>query len=722
MSTPKTDPKPNYDMILAHLTAHFGEAMSGRIEIAWRDAASGKLSKSKTFAVTDIHEAAEYAVSVNSIPGQNTYLGAALRHEDIPPFGRCDDNDFLAAEWLHVDLDDEGAAERARDIARTTALASYVVVTGRTPYLRVQMWWRLEEPITDANHYRTCLEGIAAQLGGDPTVTNPSRVMRLGGTVAWPTKAGRAVELTEFRMRSGQPYDLSQIERVFQIGGVTNTVTPSGQGDKIPPTGTHLEHTAPGIIPGGRQLVPEGQRDAYRRDVILASFVEYVGVNGCEPTQQELYDLAHPIIERGIGQPDAMPEIRKTEFKIKYLLNRFAQGRLPGLPTLDAVAASYKARKQEKMDQQTAEEAVSGASEVPDEELFPLISFDSVTTGQGAIDFVEDTLTEGGMSVVYGDSNTGKTFWAMNLAIHVALGRQWEGKDVDQGGVVYCALEGGSGVLNRVLAFRKENPFLTGTPFSIVPTSINLFDSAKHLKVLAATVMRAAADMGCPIKLLVIDTLARAMAGGNENASDDMGALVSNADALRKATGAHVMFIHHTGKDAARGARGHSSLRAATDTEIEVSREQGSDFANVRVTKQRDLEGGQEYAFTLKTIVVGVNRRGKDITSCVVVSHEVVAPSRGRRPLNGTLKGAMVELQNLLASGGELTIPEDGMAPQKCVSQSIWRDRLENTGILERDNSETSRKQWQRIRAELKSREFIGVYGKLVWVVGHPGH
>ena len=712
MTTVKTDPTPDYKMILDHLTAHFGDAMSGLIEIAWRDAASGKLSQGKPFALTQIHEAAEWAVKVNSIPGQNCYLGAALRHEDLPPFGRCNDTDFLAAEWLHVDLDDEGAAERARDMARTMALASYAVVTGRTPYLRVQMWWRLDEPITDADHYRTCLEGIAAQLNGDPTVTNPSRVMRLGGTVAWPTKPGRTVaEMTEFRMRSPQPYDIAQLERVFSIGGVKNT-----------PPSTQQERSGNGVIPGGTRLVPEGQRDAYRRDVIMACFVEYVGENGAEPSPQELYDLAHPVIERGIGQPDAQPEIRKTQFKIKYLLGRFAHGRLPGLPTLEAVAASYQARKVERVERQTAEDVVSHASEVTDEELFPLISFDSVTTGQGAVDFVEDTLTEGGMSVVYGDSNTGKTFWAMNLAVHVALGRQWEGKDVDQGGVVYCALEGGSGVLNRVLAFRKENPFLTGTPFSIVPTSINLFDSAKHLQVLAATVMRAAANMGCPIKLLVIDTLARAMAGGNENASDDMGALVSNADALRKATGAHVMFIHHTGKDAARGARGHSSLRAATDTEIEVSREQGSDFANVRVTKQRDLEGGQEYAFTLKTVVVGVNRRGKDITSCVVVSHEVVAPSKGRKPLNGTLKGAMAELQNLLASGGELTVPEAGMNPQKCVSQTVWRERLEITGILERDNSETSRKQWQRIRSDLKSREFIGVYGKLVWLVGHSGH
>jgi RecA-family ATPase len=72
------------------------------------------------------------------------------------------------------------------------------------------------------------------------------------------------------------------------------------------------------------------------------------------------------------------------------------------------------------------------------------------------------------------------------------------------------------------------------------------------------------------VVLVVIDTLARAMAGGNENASEDMGAFVRNVDRVRSATSAHTMIVHHSGKNKAAGARGHSSLRAATDTEIEI--------------------------------------------------------------------------------------------------------------------------------------------------------
>jgi RecA-family ATPase len=79
--------------------------------------------------------------------------------------------------------------------------------------------------------------------------------------------------------------------------------------------------------------------------------------------------------------------------------------------------------------------------------------------------------------------------------------------------------------------------------------------------------------------MIVLDTLSRVIAGGNENAPDDMGQLIGNCDRIRAEARAHVMLVHHTGKDEARGARGHSSLRAATDTEIEVSGGNGVSLA-----------------------------------------------------------------------------------------------------------------------------------------------
>jgi hypothetical protein len=119
-------------------------------------------------------------------------------------------------------------------------------------------------------------------------------------------------------------------------------------------------------------------------------------------------------------------------------------------------------------------------------------------------------------------------------------------------------------------------------------------------------------DCGQTVVKVTIDTLSRAISGGDENSSVDMGHLVRHFDLIREKTEVHLAVIHHTGKDKAKGARGHSLLRAATDTEIEIT------DGKITVTKQRDLDGAIELRFTLKPIGVGIDQRGKAVTSCWV--------------------------------------------------------------------------------------------------------
>ena len=124
---------------------------------------------------------------------------------------------------------------------------------------------------------------------------------------------------------------------------------------------------------------------------------------------------------------------------------------------------------------------------------------------------------------------------------------------------------------------------------------------------------------------------------GDENSGQDMTEAVRAMDAIREATGAHVCLIHHCGKDEARGARGHSSLRAAVDTEIEVSRPEGEMVTTVRVTKQRDLSIGDPMPFSLEVVELGVDRRGNPITSCVVRHEDEMMAAKprkaGRKPI-----------------------------------------------------------------------------------------
>lgn len=258
------------------------------------------------------------------------------------------------------------------------------------------------------------------------------------------------------------------------------------------------------------------------------------------------------------------------------------------------------------------------------------IHADELEDNVGAFDFVEDVLSDGASSVIYGASNSGKTFFAIDLAAHVATGRKWQGKEVEKGAVLYIALEGRQGAVNRIKAMRRKSILPTGAPFFLRFSPVNLLDPT-HPAVISRLIERVTAAAGIPVRLVIIDTLARAMASGDENSGKDMGEAVKTVDAVRATTGAHVCIIHHCGKDAARGARGHSSLRAAIDTEIEVIHPEGDKYRTASFVKQRDLASIAPLCFSLEAVEVGTNRRGKPITSCVVKEEDgIMAHKKGK--------------------------------------------------------------------------------------------
>jgi len=202
---------------------------------------------------------------------------------------------------------------------------------------------------------------------------------------------------------------------------------------------------------------------------------------------------------------------------------------------------------------------------------------------------IEGVLDEGGLSVNYGDSGSGKTFVALDMGFHVGAGLDWNGKKARRGLVVYVAAEGGRRIKRRIAALQKRyreeyGDVAPGPLFALVRYPIDLRSSDADLKNLLALVSEAEKKTGEKCVWLIVDTLSRAMAGGDENSPVDMGRVVASADRFRAETGAHFTYVHHTGKDAARGARGHSLLRAATDTEIETT------ASALTLTKQRDGE------------------------------------------------------------------------------------------------------------------------------------
>lgn len=257
---------------------------------------------------------------------------------------------------------------------------------------------------------------------------------------------------------------------------------------------------------------------------------------------------------------------------------------------------------------------VSLFPETPEPEAparFAFESFDalaSVAFTQPSRPLIRGLLDQGAMSVLYGESNSGKTFVALDMAFHVAAGLAWNDARVTQAPVVYVAAEGGLGFAKRITALRQRYGSPPAGHFHALRSPVNLLRADADLAPLIASLRALEPRPG----FVLLDTLSRVMAGGDENASTDMGSLVRNLDAIRAATGAHLMVVHHTGKNLSKGARGHSLLRAATDTEIEIAN------GMLRATKQRDIEKNLAVSFALQSVVLGVDDEGDTITSATV--------------------------------------------------------------------------------------------------------
>jgi hypothetical protein len=350
-----------------------------------------------------------------------------------------------------------------------------------------------------------------------------------------------------------------------------------------------------------------------------------------------------------------------------------------------------------------------------------LVMFDEIKPRLTSNYIVKGVLGESEMSVVYGESGCGKTFFDLDLVLHVAAGKEWRGRRVRQGGVVYVAAEGGHGINNRVIAFKQHHDIESGIPFAAVPYGIDLLSPDGDTSPLIGLIKLAAERFGMPVKLVVIDTLARAMAGGNENAPDDMGAYVRNIDRIREVTAAHVMSIHHSGKDAAKGARGHSSLRAATDTEIEVSRDSVTKVATARVMKQKELPTEGEFVFSLESVELGEDEDGDPVKSCIVVDADCPPPS-SRPRLSPNHQTALDLLRRAVIEGGEKPPPSNHIPLGiLAVRVSLWRSFCYAGQISVSDDPETKKKAFKRASDALAAKHLIGIWGDWVWLATDRG-
>lgn len=201
---------------------------------------------------------------------------------------------------------------------------------------------------------------------------------------------------------------------------------------------------------------------------------------------------------------------------------------------------------------------------------------------------IADTIERRTVVEVYGSFGTLKSFVMQDWAASIATGRPWMGRTVQQGPVLYVAAEGAHGLNKRLDAWeygwRRD---IDDDAFTTYPEPVNLLDDQAVAELSGLVAGRA---------LVVIDTLARCLVGGDENSARDMGLAVDALYRLRDATGdGTVVVVHHTGKDKVT-SRGSVALEAGVDT---VYRTEG-DARLMKMTRTKRKDGPQDDVLQLK--------------------------------------------------------------------------------------------------------------------------
>lgn len=688
------DLKPDVDAVRRHLefmTSGMEDYKDGKIQICL-------LNKAKMFGFDQIDAAIEQVETYNKI--DNVYTCGSIMLPSAPYDGRCNMANFYATNVLWCDIDNNALPYMTAETLKKKYSAlppNRIVVTGRAPSLRCHLWWKLSEPLTDPETIAEALKGVQQALEGDSKVAHAVALMRVAGGVSFASEKKKAKGYTdglvEWHNKHDVPCTIEGFMRAY----------PQKEGSK-----NHNDKQQITTTNGIMTYIEDG-RELYMSDMVYATICNLKNKLYRWPTPTEVYDDAWPLYSRKITSKNGRTldqDNRGSKMMQQKILSKLRLFRAGKMPEIKSPPTTEKNTQNEHVDPETGE-----GSQKPS--CMTYLKYVDCKPPLKSNDFVQGLFGNNQMSVTYGESNCGKTFFKTDLSFHVAMGQKWREKRVEGGGVIYAALEGSYGLMNRMEAF-KLHTGVKDMPFAMVSTQLDFMNPKGNITEFIDLINRAADDLGS-VKLIVIDTLARALTGGDENSGKDMGMLVTHADKIRYATNAHVNFIHHSGKDLARGARGHSSLRAAVDTEIEISREKDAEYSLMKVVKQREMELGEDMAFSLKRIVLGINQYNEEISSCVVVPFQLEGIPDRRKHLKPKTKNALDVLNNVIIEKGFIALGSNFPSGVRIVTEENFEAELKKRGMISEERK-TCGVQFRRIIKDLLDNDVIRIYDKKIWV------
>lgn len=548
---------PDVNVIAEHLHALFDPLATdyphGLIEIAYGFPGPDHAAQ---FGIGRVDDAVQFAAEMNK-DGKNVYVGVNPRKPGTKMSKRASDADVELAIWQFADIDKNDAVEALKP--KLALPPNINVITGRTPNPRPHLYWLLDEPVSNLAEWSSRQQGLAAKLGGDPVI-NPSRIMRLAGTVNYPNdkkmERGYRTELATLKV-------FDEDERPAVPVGMFVGWCPPAKVQDTPPVneqkGITTTDTLGGAIVGNGVNVAsilQAIRNGDQWHNNMVRLVAHLATRG--RTEAEIIGLAASITLPGYSIDQTVKEMRQA---------------------LDGARRKWSI---ESDDAAVAEEDFDRPA------TFELLDMDALENMPPPSWLIDEMISDHGLTIMYGDPGGGKSFIALDMSLRLAFGLDWHGTKIKQTGVLYIAGEGARGIGKRVKGWRKHHA-LEGAdaPFLLLPVAVQLLNADERTKLIH-TINAAKERAGCEIGLVVIDTVSRALAGADENAQNEMSAFVDGCAIVQRHIGGAVIGVHHSGKDKDKGMRGSTVLLGACDSSIRITKEE--QLVTIKTEKQKDAE------------------------------------------------------------------------------------------------------------------------------------
>lgn len=405
---------------------------------------------------------------------------------------------------------------------------------------------------------------------------------------------------------------------------------------------------------------------------------------------------------------------------------------LPDLPLKGDVSDWMAAGGSAEALHALAEKAPAFGSQI--QSRFGGLRWEDIGTTTGGYQWlVEDVIPLGEISLVYGDSGTGKSFDMFDMSMCVARGVPFNGRNVEAGLVVYVAAEAGKGFSKRKIAYAVQHQLdpAKPLPFYLCTKRPNFFHDDADAIALIDEIRRVAAAYNVPLRLIVIDTLSALAPGMNENASQDVSMVRKRLVMLQEQFEAAIILVHHKPKGGST-PRGHGSLTADFETTIEfetmtdLKTPDGRTIHKATVRKQREGKNGIAWSFTLPVVEVGRNKWGNPETSCVVHPLSERTTREASVGFHATAPEKLF-LHALYEALAEHPLPPPTGLPKEIARVVNYRhvyELMKSRFINPEEDQDKAdarfRQAFRRAANALRDGAVIGVQGELFWPTGKP--